>query len=189
MSLQSWDPAAGIRYRRRAATRLQTVQGAPVTGGFRRTPPFALGSTTQLDCRSLQRVWIAMTEDHNPYAVLGVTPAATPAEINFAFRAKLRSLHPDTRDRDRAGAAGDTQLHQLIAAYHLLRNPEHRAEHDRKAAAASAPRRQQRPRPSPPRPGTASPEEPLTIPVTHHNRSRAPDADYLLWAGPVRRHR
>ncbi len=59
-----------------------------------------------------------MTEDHNPYAVLGVTPIATPAEINQAFRARLRALHPDTRHHDAGGAAGDTALRQLIAAYH-----------------------------------------------------------------------
>ena len=129
-----------------------------------------------------------MTEDHNPYAVLGVTPIATAAEINHAFRAKLRALHPDTRQRDAAGAAGDTQLQQLIAAYHLLRDPEHRAQHDRNAASAAAPRRQQRPSPSPPQRSTASPERPLTIPVTHRRR-QAPAAGYPLWAGPVRRHR
>ncbi|HYJ56264.1 MAG TPA: DnaJ domain-containing protein [Mycobacterium sp.] len=129
-----------------------------------------------------------MTEDHNPYAVLGVTPIASAAEINQAFRAKLRALHPDTRTRDAAGTAGDTALRQLIAAYHLLRDPVHRAQHDRNAAAAAAPRPQQRPSPSPPQRSTASPEGPVTIPVTHRH-SQAPVAGYLLWAGPVRRHR
>jgi len=129
-----------------------------------------------------------MTEDHNPYVVLGVTSIATPAEIDHAFRAKLRSLHPDARQRDAAAAAGDTQLQQLIAAYHLLRDPEHRAQHDRKAASATPPRGQQRPGPSPAQRSTASPEQPLTIPVTQHRR-QGPAAGYPLWAGPVRRHR
>jgi curved DNA-binding protein CbpA len=129
-----------------------------------------------------------MTEDHNPYAVLGVTPNATPAEINQAFRAQLRVLHPDTRHHGAAGAAGDTALRQLIAAYHLLRDPVHRAQHDRDAAPAAAPQPQQRPSPSPPQRSTASPEGPLTIPVTHR-RSQSPTAGYRLWAGPVRRHR
>ncbi len=129
-----------------------------------------------------------MTEDHNPYAVLGVTPIATPAEINQAFRARLRALHPDTRHHDAGGAAGDTALRQLIAAYHLLRDPVHCAQHDRNAAAAAVPRPQQRPSPSPTQRSSASPEGPLTIPVTHR-RSQAPAAGYRLWAGPVRRHR
>ena len=125
-----------------------------------------------------------MTEDQNPYDVLGVATVATPAEINNAFRAKVRSLHPDTRADDGAGSVGETQLYQLIAAYHLLRDPERRAELDRSAAA-----RQQRQGPSrsPQRDG-ANPQEPLTIPVTHH-RGKAPFPGHPLWVGPVRRHR
>lgn len=129
-----------------------------------------------------------MTENKNPYVVLGVTPVATPAEINRAFRAKLRGLHPDTRHEDAAGAAADTQLQALFDAYHLLRDPERRAQQDRTGPAATEPRRQQRRRPRPAERGTASPEEPLTISVTHHPE-QAPAAGYLLWAGPVRRHR
>jgi molecular chaperone DnaJ len=127
---------------------------------------------------------IAMTEDLDPYDVLGVTAVATPAEINYAFRAKVRFLHPDTRVDDAAGAVGETQLHQLIAAYHLLRDPEQRAEHDRSAAA----RQQARGPSSPADRHTASYQKPQTIPVTHHPR-QAPVAGNPLWAGPVRRHR
>jgi len=109
--------------------------------------------------------WIGMTEDFNPYAVLRVSTHATLADINHAFRARLRDLHPDTRHHESGGTAGDTKLQQLIAAYHLLRNPQDRAQHDRKAA-----------------------DGPITIPVTH-GRSRAPAPGHPLWAGPVRRHR
>ncbi|MCU1697229.1 MAG: DnaJ protein [Mycobacterium sp.] len=126
-----------------------------------------------------------MTEDHDPYAVLGVTPVATPAEINHAFRIKLRDLHPDTRHPRAGGATGDIQLEQLIAAYHLLRDPESRALHDRNA---TAPRRQQPPSPSQSRSVCANPAGPLTIPVTHH-RSQSPAARYPIWAGPVHPHR
>jgi curved DNA-binding protein CbpA len=128
-----------------------------------------------------------MTEDHDPYAVLGVTPVATPAEINHAFRVKVRVLHPDTRHPRASGAAGDTQLEKLIAAYHLLHDPESRALHDRNAIAATVPRRQP-PSPSPSRSVFASPDGPLTIPVTHH-RHQSPAAACLIWVGPVRRHR
>jgi curved DNA-binding protein CbpA len=125
-----------------------------------------------------------MTEDHDPYAVLGVTPVATPAEIHHAFRVKVRSLHPDTRHPRVDGAARDEQLEQLIAAYQRLRDPERRALYD---SSATAPPRQQPPSPSPSRRVSATPKGPLTIPVTHHGQS--PAATHLLWAGPVRRHR
>jgi curved DNA-binding protein CbpA len=118
-----------------------------------------------------------MTEDHDPYAVLGVTPVATPAEINHAFRVKVRDLHPDTRHPRAGGVAGDSQLEQLIAAYHLLRDPERRARHDRNVTAAAAPSRNV----------YANPLGPLTIPVTHGGQPAA--ATYLMWAGPVRHHR
>ncbi len=78
-----------------------------------------------------------MIEDHNPYAVLGVAPVATAAEINHAFRAKLRDVHPDTRRPAAGGVAGDTQLQRLIAAYHLLRDPEDRARYDHNARTAA----------------------------------------------------
>ena len=129
-----------------------------------------------------------MTEDHNPYAVLGVSPIATPAEISRAFRAKLRALHPDTRHRDAAGAVGDTQLQRLIAAYHLLRDPSNRGQHDRNPAAAPAPRGQQRSTPSAPQRSSTNPEGPLTIPVTYR-RGQSRAGGHELWAGPVRRHR
>jgi curved DNA-binding protein CbpA len=109
-----------------------------------------------------------MTEHHDPYAVLGVAPVATPAEINHAFRVKVRDLHPDTRHALVGGAAGDNRLEQLIAAYHLLRDPERRALYDRSVS--------------------LNPDVPLTIPVTRH-RSQPPTASQTIWAGPVRRHR
>jgi molecular chaperone DnaJ len=129
-----------------------------------------------------------MTEDLNPYAVLRVSSHATLADINHAFRARLRALHPDTRHPESGGTASDTKLQQLIAAYHLLRDAQDRAQHDRNAGAATAPPPQRRPRPSGSFPVSASPDGPVTIPVTHR-ASRAPAARGPLWAGPVRRHR
>jgi curved DNA-binding protein CbpA len=130
-----------------------------------------------------------MIEDHNPYAVLGVTPVATAAEINHAFRAKLRDVHPDTRRPAAGGAAGDTQLQRLIAAYHLLRDPENRARHDHNArttAAATAQQPHRGPNPSVSCEVSAISVGSVVIPVTQHRR-QAP-ARGPLWAGPVRRH-
>ncbi len=110
-----------------------------------------------------------MYEPYDPYAVLGVTPTATPAEITHAFRAKLRSLHPDTR----AAAVGDAELREVLAAYGLLRDPDRRARFDRAATGDPAPNA----------PG------PVQIPVTYgRTHNQAPPGEPPLWAGPVRRH-
>jgi curved DNA-binding protein CbpA len=113
-----------------------------------------------------------MNDDDNldPYAVLGVPSTASPADVTRAYRAKLRTLHPDTR---RLGlttvAVVDTQLQQVLAAYRLLRDPERRAGHDR----------------------TVEHQRQVRIPVTHyHGESIQTSAsEYSLRAGPVRRHR
>jgi curved DNA-binding protein CbpA len=111
-----------------------------------------------------------MNQCPDPYAVLGVTPAATPAEIAHAFRARLRALHPDTRDAGSgAGSAAgeETQLPQVLAAYALLRDPQRRAAYD-----------QQRPAQSDP--------APVRINITHHVDPPAESGRPPLWAGPVR---
>jgi len=112
-----------------------------------------------------------MNVDNNPdpYAVLGVPFSASPAEVTHAYRAKLRTLRPDTRRLGLATVAvGDAQLQQVLAAYHLLRDPERRAEHDR----------------------TAEFQRRVQIPVTHRSDAVQTSAsEYSLRAGPVRRHR
>ncbi len=100
----------------------------------------------------------------NLYAVLGVTPTATPAEISHAFRIKLRALHPDSYC---AGSPADaqTRLQQVLAAYTLLRDPQRRAIYDQKYPAHID-------------------TDTVHITVTHH---AAPQANRPpLWAGPVR---
>jgi len=122
-----------------------------------------------------------MIERSNPYAVLGVTRTATPAEITHAFRAKLRSLHPDTR----SAGVGDAELREVLAAYAQLRDPARRAEYDR--AATEPPPPQPRESNPPVRPRTNS-VGPVQIPVTHRRADQPPHAERPLWAGPVRRH-
>jgi len=69
---------------------------------------------------------------HDHYAILGVDPDATDAQITHAYRVLLRRHHPDTRatDGDQA-ATEDTRLQHLLAAYTVLHDPRQRADYDR----------------------------------------------------------
>ncbi|WP_284986062.1 J domain-containing protein [Arthrobacter sp. fls2-241-R2A-172] len=71
--------------------------------------------------------------DH--YATLHVTPDATPREIARAYRALLRTHHPDTRQAADDGgtpSASDVQeLHAIMQAYVVLSDPGKRAAYDR----------------------------------------------------------
>lgn len=103
--------------------------------------------------------------DHDPYAVLGVAPTATQAQITRAYRRLVRALHPDTRNQQELTTALDSQLGQVVSAYALLRSPRRRAQYDRAAHRVS-------------------------IPITHRaNASRSSRVTPPLRAGPVRRHR
>jgi curved DNA-binding protein CbpA len=101
----------------------------------------------------------------DPYQTLGVTRAATPAEIAAAYRALIRALHPDTQHEPTDPA----HLAEVLAAYTLLRDPRRRATHDRRHPAA--------PPPDP---------EATSIPIQVHpaRPRRQPD----LRVGPVRHH-
>jgi curved DNA-binding protein CbpA len=104
------------------------------------------------------------------YAILGVPPTATQAEISHAYRALLRRHHPDTRtpDDESQSAASDTTLQQVLAAYTVLRDPVRRADYDQEARQRlRAPRR----RPQQPPDHYGAPSQPPII------------------AGPVRWHR
>jgi len=112
-----------------------------------------------------------MSESPDPYAVLGVVPSATPAQISHAFRTKLRALHPDSgHARSRPTDDADAQLQQLLCAYAALRHA------GRRGADADPPTA---------RPAGADAQGPVTIRIT--DRRTRPRKD--LWAGPVRRHR
>jgi DnaJ-class molecular chaperone len=71
-----------------------------------------------------------MTDDlPDYYTILGVANTASPAEITHAYRARVRSQHPDIHHGTRhdAGAEG---LREVIAAYAALRDPVRRNEYD-----------------------------------------------------------
>lgn len=75
--------------------------------------------------------------DH--YAILGVSPDATQAEISRAYRMLMRRHHPDTRaSNHRPGdqareAPSDAALQQILAAYAVLHHPARRAGYDQHA--------------------------------------------------------
>jgi curved DNA-binding protein CbpA len=72
-------------------------------------------------------------ESTDLYAILGLTPRATQAEVSHAYRALLRQHHPDTRsvEHGRSSLAADTALQEVLAAYEVLRDPARRADYDR----------------------------------------------------------
>lgn len=69
----------------------------------------------------------------DPYTVLGVSRAATAAEITRAYRAQLRAHHPDTRRGGPAptGSQPGEDLSRIIAAYTILHDPDRRCAYDR----------------------------------------------------------
>jgi len=104
------------------------------------------------------------------YAILGVPPSATQAQIGHAYRGLLRRHHPDTRapfDESQC-MASDTTLQQILAAYTVLRDPARRADYDRQHEP-----RTHRARPQPQQP------------ANHYSARDQPP----IVAGPVRWHR
>lgn len=108
------------------------------------------------------------------YAALHVTPDATTAEIQHAFRALMRLRHPDVEAAARAGTGpgnndGD-EARRILESFAVLRDPRSRAEYDPAAAEAAA---------------SAGPARTTTggreIPVRHHRQERP-----VLRVTPVR---
>ncbi|MDN4644563.1 J domain-containing protein [Arthrobacter sp. PsM3] len=68
------------------------------------------------------------------YAALHVTPDATPAEIQRAFRTLMRLRHPDVGPRAGAGdsVAGDAgdEVRRILESFAVLRDPRSRAQYD-----------------------------------------------------------
>ncbi|HEX5116029.1 MAG TPA: DnaJ domain-containing protein [Pseudonocardiaceae bacterium] len=99
----------------------------------------------------------------DPYAVLGVDPGASSAEIAAAYRRAVRACHPDTPDPDL------DRLAAVIAAYRQLRD---------RLRNEDAP---------PPATGYSRSSRGVDIPVRVHPPDRPPSEPDLR-AGPVRRH-
>lgn len=73
------------------------------------------------------------------YRLLGISRAASAAEIKSAYRSLARTMHPD------AGGTHRT-FHLLSEAYETLNDPGRRAAYDRERAAAERPAAPPRPR-------------------------------------------
>ncbi|WP_102143437.1 J domain-containing protein [Mycobacterium hubeiense] len=119
----------------------------------------------------------------DPYAVLGVSPTATQAEIAHAYRHQLRALHPDTRaSAADPMSADDERLQRVVAAYGLLRDPARRAEYDRDASVRAGVDRRHAARP-------ADTPGPVRIPVRHVRSQPRPSVRRRppVWLWPVRR--
>jgi DnaJ-class molecular chaperone len=80
-----------------------------------------------------------MTSQPDYYAVLRVTPAASQQEISRAYRALMRTHHPDL---DGGAADGGElargELLHIMQAFSVLRDPASRAAYDRSRTDTSA---------------------------------------------------
>ena len=81
-----------------------------------------------------------MTSQPDYYAVLRVRPAASQQEISRAYRALMRTHHPDVGggtegDRD----VRDSELLRIMQAFAVLRDPARRAAYDRGRGEVTAP--------------------------------------------------
>lgn len=68
------------------------------------------------------------------YQIIGVAEDASQDEIRKAYRELARKYHPDKTGGDEAA---ETRLKEINAAYDILKNPEKRAEYDKRRATGS----------------------------------------------------
>ena len=105
-----------------------------------RTPPRGPEETRRLILEAYSSL---VQRDH--FEILGVTPDASPAEVQTAYARLARSLHPDAC-RDPLLTEVDAQRNavflRVCRAYEILRDPGARAAHERDV-------RQRKPRPAP----------------------------------------
>lgn len=76
-----------------------------------------------------------MSEDRDPYKVMGVSPGASDAEIREAYRDHARRLHPDI-----VGERGLDDMRDLNQAWAILKDAEKRAAYDAAHGHARSPR-------------------------------------------------
>ncbi|HEX8193832.1 MAG TPA: DnaJ domain-containing protein [Allosphingosinicella sp.] len=71
-----------------------------------------------------------MDRPYRLYDVLNVSPGASTAALEAAYRALMKKHHPD-----RTGATVCNEAAEINAAFSVLRDPEKRAEYDRREGA------------------------------------------------------
>ncbi|GEL19414.1 DnaJ domain-containing protein [Pseudonocardia asaccharolytica] len=124
--------------------------------------------------------------NRDPYAVLGVAPGASAADIARGYRRRLRELHPDTRDPTAAREA--ITLDEVQAAYRALRGRQPPRD---PGPARAKPRSGAGPQP-PRRPAASAAADapsrsgPVPIPVRCEVRRRPWSVSLVV--GPVRVH-
>ena len=100
-----------------------------------------------------------MTADPDHYAVLGVRRDAGTQEISRAYRALMRSHHPDMDHGDMDhGPVPEGELLRIMQAFNVLRDPQRRAAYDQELAVSGGqaiPVRRVRPR------AAAGPSDPV----------------------------
>lgn len=128
-----------------------------------------------------------MSLKRNYYEVLGIPQEATTHEIKKKYRELARKFHPDVvKDKD----LGQRVFSQINQAYHILADPERRAQYNDTltaggAAAAAAPAQgQTRPAASPTNgAGQARPSEPPSAQKTQAISGLLGNAENAIMAG------
>jgi DnaJ-class molecular chaperone len=77
-----------------------------------------------------------MSNNKDPYEILGVGRNATPEEIKKAYRRLAKQYHPDRNPNDKTAEQRFKEVH---AAYEVLGDLERRAQYDRFGAGGPAP--------------------------------------------------
>jgi curved DNA-binding protein CbpA len=113
----------------------------------------------------------------DPYQVLGISPAATGADVARAYRRLARTVHPDSRPGDQAAAE---QFRAVSDAYGLLSDAARRAAYDHQHPLPPARRRA-----SPGAPATAGPALWPVPPAMPPWPPASPVPGAALRAGPV----
>ena len=66
-----------------------------------------------------------MAEEFDLYEVLQVSDTAEPETINRVYRIFAQRFHPDNKE-----TGNDARFREITEAYHVLSNPERRAQYD-----------------------------------------------------------